>query len=177
MRSYALAITLAFLATLAALCWDWRGVHRAEPSRDVAALADSLRRVSTASRDSFAHWSDSIIKAPPRVVLRSVIHYIFRHDTSWMARAAQDTAGDTDMVEIPGIKDSALKWFAVSDSGHHVKEDSLGGVIVLRDVELGQCRDSLSHAPDGYWRGFRMGTEVGAVGGVTTCAVGVYLLK
>jgi hypothetical protein len=170
MRSYALAITIAFLATLSALCWDWRGVHRAEPSRDVAALADSLRRASTASRDSAQVWADSIRSAPRDTLIRRVVRYIYRHDTAW--GIAQDTARDTvdRLVEV-------TRWLAVSDSGQRVSRDSLGGVIALRDVELGQCRDSLSRAPDGYWRGFRRGAEVGFVGVVTTFAVGVYLLK
>ena len=44
-KPYAACITLAFLATLAALC---RGVPRSAPSRDVVTLADSLHGVAIA---------------------------------------------------------------------------------------------------------------------------------
>jgi hypothetical protein len=158
----AVAFAIAFLAVLLALCW-----RPVEPSpvvddRKAVALAESLATARAEARHNLQEWEKALQDRD--TVIRRVVKYIARHDTTW---ATGKDSLQVDTVEV-------VRWLAVSDSTQRVRGDSLEGEIVQARFDADQCNEALAEArksSPGYWRGFRDGGVVGFGSGLTVCGL------
>lgn len=158
-NAYSIAMTAAFLGTLAALVWMPQEHAQPVDDRKAIALAESLAQARAEARYSLQAWEAALQDRD--TVVRRVVKYIQRHDTAW---ATIRDSGTVDTVEV-------VRWLAVSDSTLRVVRDSLEGEVAQARFDADQCNEALAAKPSNYWRGFGHGVTVGAASGLALCGV------
>ena len=150
--------SLALIFALAFARWMPAKPAPRLPDLRVVALAESLATARAEARANLEAWM--IALQDRDTVIKRVVRYVERHDTTW-----RDT-GDVDTVEL-------VRWLAVSDSSQRVRGDSLAGELVQCRYDADQCSEVLQARPEscGTWSAFGLGFGAGFSAAAAGCAV------
>jgi hypothetical protein len=166
-------VSIALAAGAAVFCYVWPPPQVPRLNEERQALRDSIQAARIADSIHLRTWADSVLRLRGDSLRSAYSATATRWRTRYLPGRIDTLLQRDTLRDSVVVAGADLRAGLVVDSAQQVRIDSLEGSNAELTYDLEECQAALASRPasSGYWRGFRDGSAVGALAGLTVCAI------